>query len=368
MQAHLFTRFLGIGLLVAAATGCGDSESGNPANGSGGSAGSSSGSGGSSGTGGGSGGGSQSSTCGSSADPFVLFADETHNYTFQSSLMLDVKKVAPKTMLEFDWSQLSANFQGHPLSTPEDIDSVVLIVWNITPQEIAQKINEDAGDLTSYVQGTVQFPTGNTATSARLDEFTAFGSPVPEETLLEYLDPEVNDPATHSYTLMAQKGTTLGVGVQMIQAFQIDPAETTTTVTMTNESTTLDWDADLSALTPMQAPAGQATVTIDWSDIDTRGYGGEFVPNRITQVIVGRLTQGVSEIEDDFLNLEFIAEDVWRGDVASGVRFDLSKLTHDETGEAFPGFSADGTWVLGLLCTSCTNPTPWYITRVETCP
>ena len=350
---------IGMGLLALVAAGCSDSGA---SDGSGGT-----GTGGSGNTGGG--GGVMSDACGSSADPFTVFAAEANNFTFQSSLVLDVQKVAPRTLLDFDWSALDTNFQGQPVSATADIRSVVLIVWDITPEEIAQKINEDATNLSSFVQGTVQFDTMNTATSANLADFTAFGSAVLEATLLDYLDPTINDPATHAYTLMAQEGDAqLGVGVQMIQAFQIDTAETTTTVTMSNASTVLDWEADLSMLTPTVVPAGQPGILIDWSEIETRGYGGEFIPNKITEVIIGRLGLTVPEIEQDFLNLEFIADDLWRGTVAAGVTFNLEDLVHDVSGEPFPGITPDETWILGLLCTTCTNPTPWYITKVEACP
>ena len=179
---------------------------------------------------------------------------------------------------------------------------------------------------------------------------------------------DVNDPATHCYTLMAQTGTNLGQDVQMIQAFQVDPAETTAVVTMSDESTHLEWQTDLEALTPTVVPAGTPDVVIDWSAMTTHGYGGTFVPNQITEVLIGRLSKSVAEIEADFLNLEFIADDIWRANVTSGTSFKLGDLTHEENGSAFPGVTADETWVLGLLCTTCTNPTPWYITTVETCP
>lgn len=348
-----------LGLLLCSlvlAVGCGD-----PGAGEGSGSGSGSGSGAAPGTSG------EASQCGGGDSPFLVKANESNNYTFSSSIELAVQKVAPRTLLEFDWSSLTKNFQGHPVAPASDIQSMVLIVWNLPPAEVAQKINDDAPDISSYVQATVQFVTDG-VTSAHLSEFTAFGSEVTEETFLEYLDPDVNDPATHCYTLMAQTGTNLGQDVQMIQAFQVDPAETTAVVTMSDESTHLEWQTDLEALTPTVVPAGTPDVVIDWSAMTTHGYGGTFVPNQITEVLIGRLSKSVAEIEADFLNLEFIADDIWRANVTSGTSFKLGDLTHEENGSAFPGVTADETWVLGLLCTTCTNPTPWYITTVETCP
>ena len=351
-MTYLSAKKLGVVLCgLSLAVGCGDSEATGDETGSGAAPGAS----------------GEPSQCGGDDSPFVVVADESNNYTFSSSIELEVQKVAPRTLLDFDWSSLTKNFQGHPVNPATDIASVVLIVWNLPPEEVAQKINDDAPDISSYVQATVQFVTDG-ATSAHLSEFTAFGSEVTEETFLEYLDPDVNDPATHCYTLMAQSGTNLGQDVQMIQAFQVDSGETSSAVTMDDDSTNLEWQTDLEMLTPTVVPAENPDVLVDWSSMTTHGYGGTFVPNQITEILIGRLSMSVPEIEADFLNLEFIAEDIWRSNVTAGTSFKLGDLVHEEDGSAFPGVSAGETWVLGLLCTTCTNPTPWYITTVETCP
>lgn len=336
---------------LALAVGCGDSDA----------------AGDDGGTGAAPGGGSGPSQCGGADSPFVVVANEANNYQFSSSIELAVQKVAPRTLLDFDWGGVTKNFQGHAVDPTTDIQSMVLIVWNLSPEEVAQKINDDAPDIQAHIQASVQFVTGG-ATSASLGEFSAFGSEVTEETYLEYLDPDVNDPATHCYTLMAQSGTNLGQDVEMIQAFQVDTTETSTEVVMSDASTHLEWSTDLEALTPTVVPAGSPDVVVDWSSMKTHGYGGDFVPNQITEILIGRLGLSVQEIEADFLNLEFIADDIWRSDVTAGTSFNLGDLAHEEDGSAFPGVTAGETWVMGLLCSTCTNPTPWYITTVETCP
>ena len=35
----------------------------------------------------------------------------------------------------------------------------------------------------------------------------------------------------------------------------------------------------------------------------------------------------------------------------------------DDSGNAFAGFTADGTWLIGIICTTCTTPTTRKATR-----
>jgi hypothetical protein len=206
-------------------------------------------------------------------------------------------------------------------------------------------------------------------TSAPLAEFTSFGQALTEEDFLKLLDPVNYDPSLHSYTVMVGgPKTDVGEGVQMIQALQLDPAITVAAdAVVSDTSTELDWHADLGSLTRTPAPLAQSAVTIDWSAMTTTGYGSPFNPSKIGEVLVGRYSLTVEELEAQFLDIETIADELYRGPVAISGSQDLSTLV-DENGTAFSGFSGEGTWVVGLLCPKCTNPTPWYITLIEPCP
>lgn len=296
----------------------------------------------------------------------LLFsALDANNYTFESSLTLDVTTVAPNSELQFDWSALDRSFVGHDVDPLADIDMVSLIVWNLSPEELAVKLNDDTLAM-SDLQAVVVIYTENQLTSAGLYDFTTFGVPLEPEELMPYIDPEQLDPATHSYTFMAAQGTTPGEGTQMIASFRLDPETDNTLVEMTSESTILDFSADLSSLEPQRIPAGEADINLEWGNIAMNAMGQEFVARSIGEVMVAKYSLTPQELEEQFLDLELIADDIWRGEVTVGTDLTLSELTND-AGEAFTGIDDEGTWIVALVCSTCANPAPWYISILETC-
>jgi hypothetical protein len=303
------------------------------------------------------------------AAPFTIVASEANNFSFESTLSLNVQKIAPSQLFDIDWSAITQNFLGHAVDPLADIDRISMVLWTATPEEVAEMINANDANITSSVVGSVRLDSNNTITSAPLSEFTSFGQPLTEEDFLKLLDPATYDPAIYSYTVMiGGPATDVGEGVEMIQALQLDPAVTEAAPAVVSDtSTELEWAADLSTLTPVQAPLGQSEITIDWSEMSTTSYGSPFNPSDIGEVLVGRYSLTVEELEAQFLDIETIADELYRGPVAISGSQTLSTLT-DENGTLFPGFTTEGMWVVGLLCPRCTNPTPWYVTIVEPTP
>ena len=180
------------------------------------------------------------------------------------------------------------------------------------------------------------------------------------------LDPTVYDPAMHTYALMPSAGTQVGKGVHMVQAFWLDPTSTETTVSIGNDSTALMYDVDLLSMLPVSIPAGQNNITVDWSEMETNALGREFKPRSIYEVMITHYTQTPEELEGQFLDLEIIADNMYRGDVLAGNDLAFTDIV-DEAGNPFPGITNSGTWVLSLICGTCGNPAPWYLTRLEAC-
>jgi hypothetical protein len=307
------------------------------------------------------------SACGSADTPFRLSAAVANNYSFTSELALSVQTVQPNTLVDLDWSALTTSFLDQPVDPTTDLAKIDVVVFDTTPEEVATKINNNDPTLDDNAIGVSYYQTAG-ETMANLVDFTSFGSPVPEEEFYRFVDPEERPPATTTYAMMVSTSTTIGQGVQMIQAFQLDEASTETTVTMTDSSTTLQWDADLASLTPTMVPAGQPSVMIDWSEIPTTSYGTEFVSTNISEVLIGRYELTVEELQTQFLHIDDnIASEIYRGSVSVGTSIDLGTLK-DEAGNTFPGLGGEGIWLVGLLCPTCLNPTPWYVSVVEACP
>lgn len=315
------------------------------------------GSGGSSGTGG-TGGGMCAGT--------NVVANPANNYTFSSTLTFPPVSVKPDSDLSFDWSAVTHDFLGHPVNAMTDIDQVSVVMWSLTLEDLQTKLNAEelAQRDTTTVPATLF--TEKMVTSGNLLEFTVAGNPVLPEEIMPFFNATDYPPANHTYTVMVASGTVLGKGTRMIQSFKLDPASTNTSVVVTNASTMLDYEVNLAALTPTHVPAATAGITVDWSGMTVNALGNEFKTTDITRVMLGRYTETVAELQADFLDLELIAEDLYRGDVPSGTDIDLSTLTN-AGGQAFAGIDATSTWVLTLICGDCNNPAPWYLTILKPC-
>jgi hypothetical protein len=292
-------------------------------------------------------------------------ADNSSNYSFSSTLTISSVDVAPSSELSFDWSALSQDFVGHSLDPLADIDMVTLLLWKLTEADLATKLNAD--DLAqSDLEALVTLYTENLSTDGGLFDFTSFGAEVEQDDLLGYLDIDAFDPATHTYTVMAVTGTTAGEGTRMIQSFRLSADSTNTHVALENDSTGLDFSVDLESLEPVVLPRDEAGVTVDWTDMTVNALGGAFIPTSITEVLVAHYSETPAELEAQFLDLDLIAQDLWRTDVPSGTSLDLSLLSN-AAGSNFSGINDEGTWIVALICGSCANPAPWYISRLETC-
>jgi hypothetical protein len=359
--------FLACGVAACGESGGDDDGSGGSSAGTGGSSagtgGSSAGTGGSSaGTGGSSAGTGGGSSCGAN-----VTANAANNYSFSSTLTFPPVSVMPDTELSFDWSALTEDFLGHAVNPMTDVDQVSVIIWKLPVPELQTKLNNETLAQRDTGAVPVTLFTEKMRTSGDLLEFTIAGAPVMPDEVMPYFSATEYPPESHSYTVMVASGTTLGKGTRMIQSFVLDPASTNTDITVTNESTALEYTVDLDALMPTQIPASTGAVTIDWSGMTVNALGNEFKPTDITRVMLGRYTETVAELEASFLDLELIAEDLYRADVPSGTSIDLSTAMTD-AGQAFAGIDANSTWVLTLICGDCNNPAPWYLTVLKPCP
>ena len=150
------------------------------------------------------------------AGKVLLEANALNNYAYASTLEIEVTPVAAQSELTFDWSALTKDFQGHTIDPEADIDMVSLLMWRLTLSEFQAKLGKDGFESGDPVIASM-IKTQNTRTSVGLFEFqTLTGEPLEPELLLAYLDPEVYDPAEHSYTIVAASGEMAGQGSRML--------------------------------------------------------------------------------------------------------------------------------------------------------
>lgn len=296
-----------------------------------------------------------------------------NNYAFDSTVTLNVLPVAPNTPLNFDWSGLTTDITQQPIDVASgEVVTVLLALLELTPQEFQDKLNANER-LNGYSNGALAFyPTEAHETSANIYGFTAPGNtaPLPPEEIDPYLDPAAFPPERFTYAVLVQDVTEPAHGVRMVQALQLDPNSITTDVVITNNSSGLTYETDLTAVVPVQLPLGNANITTDWSQIQMggmNGLGDVWEERSVDEVMVGHYSLTPAELTEQFLGLENIADELYRGPVTAGAKLNLNTLVEETSGVAFPGIDATGTWILALNCTQCSNPAPWYLTILTPC-
>jgi len=310
--------------------------------------------------------GSQNGTPMSCSNSTMLTATADHDYKFSSTLKLDPIAVKPKTVLHFDWGSVTKDFIGHPVDSKKDLNTILMMLWKLNLTDLQTKLNNDELAGRDLVGGApLTLPTDCSTTEADLTAFKIGGGmDIDLQTILDRLDLGMYPPDKYTYTLMAQTGGELGRGVRMIQAFRLDDSSSNTTVKLDDNSTGLDYMADLESLQPTEVSAGDACLKLDWKDLSKNALGVDFDNTSITEVMVGHYTQSPSELKDKFLDLDLIATDLYRGTIDSGTVMDFSQLK-TSSGKYFSGIDSTGTWLVALLCGNCRNPAPLYLSVLK---
>lgn len=295
-----------------------------------------------------------------------IVATESSNYRFSSTITVPPVKVASMANLRFDWSALTKDFLGKPLSPTADLGMALVMIWNLKRADFERNLNADAlftADLA--VSPPLNLPTAG-ATSGALHDFLLNGTAISTEMFNDYFNASLYTPANTTFLVAVQSGTELGQQVRMLQAFELDTTSSVTDVALTDASTKLSYTANLRSLTITGVPAATPALMLDWSQMKTNAHGAPFDTTAITSVIVSHFAQTPAELEKRFLDLDQIALASYRADVPAGTSLDLSTLT-DDFDATFPGINDQGTWMVGLICGNCRNPAPWYLTILEPC-
>lgn len=279
---------------------------------------------------------------------------DANNYAYTGDIDVPSFPTAAGVDIRFDWSGADSDLQCHDLDPVADIDNLaVLVLPNLDEAGVEQGLSDDTlqqADMGGYVA----FAPGD-ATEAWLSAFTFFGTDTDIEALHE-LD-------TGSWLLLATTGTTLGVGARLLALFSAEASATATEVRIDPGCGMLSFEADLESLTPVPVLTAGPWL-LDWTAVMLDGRGHAIEAQRIDELMVARFPgRSAAELEAGFLDLELDAEELWRLELTGGTTADLTSLSN-EAG-AFPGFAAEGPWLLALRCTLCSNPAPRFLTLLE---
>lgn len=296
-----------------------------------------------------------------------VIASETNDYSFTSTITLAPVTVGQMSNLDFDWSGLTHDFEGHPLDPTKDLSMGIVMAWSLPLADFEKDLNADAlytSDL--ILSPPLSLVLDGGLTSAHLYDFTINGTLVTPAMINTYFDATMYPPVAASFLVGVQTGTDLGRQIRMLQAFNLDVTSSVTTVPLTNDSTKLSYTANLHDLTITGVPSGTPALTLDWSQMKMNGLGRTFTDGYVTSAVIGHYAQTPAQLEAQFLDLDRIALATYRADISAGSVLDFTTLK-DYSGASFPGVDDQGTWLVGLVCGNCRNPAPWYMTILKPC-
>ena len=281
----------------------------------------------------------------------TLVLEDAHNYAFDGGLDIASVDVRAEFDLDIEWADLTVDLQLHEMDPATDIEMLTLLAFaEFSEQQVMDALSTNAlrqEDIALFVTNE----TGG-GTSTTLSQFTLLGNDIDVET-------EFKEGIAESWLLIAQSGTTPGVGSRMLKFLKPGQDAVDTSVSFENGDTVLDFTVDIASATPLSAPAGTTAIELDWSTLGTDALGLEFEAGGIDKVMVARYDLDVAGLEADFLDIEYTAAELYELDIAAGNGLDLSELPD------FAGFDDNGTWVVALRCSTCTHPAPPFLGTVD---
>jgi hypothetical protein len=288
----------------------------------------------------------------------VVLTDE-NNYSYTAELTLASTDLQSRSDATVDWSAIDTDYRGRPLD-PTDVDRLTLASINANADELIDKINNNEL-IQSDVDNFREYFNESGGTSAQFSEFTVLGDQfVPANEFVE--------DASVSWLLTLWKLNELDV-YEILSSQIVVPtdASATTLVTFDNNSAILDFDADLSTAPVVTTVAGTPPYALNWATLSEDVHGTEFDDLYADTLRISHLdVPDVAAAEEVFLQLDIAADEMYVAE-SYGVRSipDLS-VAESFDGEPFPGFTADGIWILTFECTdlSCFSPAPMFVAVV----
>ncbi len=270
------------------------------------------------------------------------------------SLSLDVEQraLAAESDVLIDWTSLSNDAWGVPLTTMPAADRALL--YHFDDMSLDRVLSELVDGSLSPTSVSLDVSCETTSSACSLSDF-AFHDSHPIDVVERFRA------GSGTWLLTLRQGNSPDDLAYLSLQPSSDSSEDVAVVT--DRSSAGRASSDLGDLVPLYAGGHQS---VDWSELtlDTRGL--ELHPYRLDRLVVARVShEALDDVEAVVLDLEGEADELWSADVDGVTSFPLGDLVHADTGErGFPGFGGTDGWVLSLSCTSCGDPIPEFVTRM----
>jgi hypothetical protein len=294
-----------------------------------------------------------------SGDAAIVLHNE-NNYRSSASLSLPAVETASAVDLDICWDEVRSDLLCHDLEPQVDLDNVALLRFlHLSERDVEQRLT--AGELPqSEVAGYLAYPTDHESTCTTLSAMSFLGTEIEVEE-------EYTESSDHTYMLLLAEGTIPGVGAKAMMFLRPTQDSSNTRVEAQPGCGLLDFSADLASAEPVAVPTRGPWV-VDWRNITRDGQANDIVFARIDTALIG-FYEGMTtaDLEEQIMDLELVATEMWEIELAGGRKADLSTAESRQDGAAFWGFerNSDGLWLFGLLCSTCQNPAPVVLSVLE---
>lgn len=287
-----------------------------------------------------------------------LVFEDANNYSYTGELEISQVEIQSATDACADWSLVDTDLRGRSLD-PSSVEQVLLVEFNLTPEEIIQKV--EINDLAQSDTQSQWLYFNSGATTTCLSDFSIIGNPFVPETYM------TENPA-RTWLMSLVKLPEGRLDILMSQFVIPRDASSNTDIVFNNTSSVLTADADFTSSPAIETQEGIGPYTLDWSGVTTDVNGKAFDPLLGDELLIAHYdVSGPADVEDLFLRLDSEADSLYRLNVY-GLTYSELADAEDADGNAFPGFTADGVWLVGILCTTCTAPVPLMVGVVSVAP
>ena len=271
-----------------------------------------------------------------------------NNYKYSSALDIRQYPLQPQSNALIEWSDLQIDVQGHSVEA-EMIEQLTLVAFlHLTPEEIEEKLADDTllqADISLYVVCTPENQ------RCELGDFGILGASL-------YVPEHFTD-GQGVWMLALRSASTRGAHSF---AFLIpDQSSSATEVNIDSTTADLQVDVHFTEHTPLLVQRDNPDVHIDWRELTIDGLGNETDPSKMDELFVAQYNGDLEDLERRFFTLDREYQQFWEMNLDSSGTTSLLGLQGETE---FAGFSDEGTWLLALLCSTCLNPAPRFITSV----
>jgi hypothetical protein len=267
--------------------------------------------------------------------------DDVHNYRWSAELWADQTEGRAGGMT-LDWTGLREDIHGHVRGEDFEVEEILLLVFlDLQPEAVLAGLQAD-----TLAQSEVSLYASCDAlgrTACALDEFRVLGQDIDL--------PQYYQEGLGSWLFLARTSWEQGATAMR---FISPAADGALDVAIDSASSTLDATVDVEAVVPIVVEP-RPDLILDWSGLTRDGLGNPVDLRRVDTLALARYDLDLEQLPTVLFDLDRAAAARWTAPVAGRTSLSLAAL--EGTG-AFTGVSAEGTWLLTLICSTCTNPAP----------